>query len=363
MAQVTRKRLIGALLLIVAVTTGMTSCRRGGDSQQTNDSTAEEVVPVAAVQTVPLRRERIEETLVAYGTVMAAPGESRTFSVPFESRVLRVLVVDGQRIASGTPLIEIEPSPDTRLAIDHAENEHRAAQEDLTLIQERTELKLATKEDLTQAKERLREAETQLASLKERGVDGARALCADATGVVTRTLVQPGQIVPAGEPLLETIGEDEFTVRLGIENEDIEYVQPGQVVALENVDGLGGGAIEGRIRLITREVSPETRLVDVFVTPGPGAHLLLHQYVRGRIVISSAEGLVVPRAAVLPREGTQILYTIEDGHAVEHSVELGIENDNLLQVLGSDLQEGQNVVVIGNSQIHNGMAVRVEEHP
>jgi RND family efflux transporter MFP subunit len=322
------------------------------------DTRAEDSGPVALVKTAVLQHSRIEETLKAYGTVVAAPGEARTFSVPFECRVRKVLVAGGQILQPDTPLIEIEPSPETLLQFNQARNERDSATAQLKLLEQRLKLKLATRQDLLQAQLRVHDAELKVKSMEQRGVDGSRIIRADASGLVSRIAVQAGQIVPAGSVLLETIGANQITVRLGVESEDVGRLQPGQTVRLIPVDMPDTDAMEGHIRLITREVKADTRLVDVFVAPPENARLLLNEYMEGQIVIAAQDALVAPRAAVLPESDHYVLYTIEQHHAVKHSVRVGLQNSGEIQVIGTDLQAGQTVVTTGNSELQNGMAVQ-----
>lgn len=318
---------------------------------------------VAEVKTIPLKREQIESVLVAYGIVMAAPSETRTFSVPYESRVKRILVAGGQVIPANTPLIEVEPSPDTLLQLDQARNDRDAAKSTLLLVQQRLDLKLATRSDQLQAQQQLDAAELRVRSLESRGMDNPQTLSADAAGVVSDIAVQPGQIVPAGAPLLDTVGENQIVVRLGIETGDAGRVQEGQPVELRSVNAAKTETTPGKIRLVTSEVNPQTRLVDVYVTPDPAAQFFLNDYVQGKIVVTAHEAWVVPRAAVLPDEGNETLYTVEAGHAVEHTVTLGVENDQQVEVMGENLQAGEPVIVVGNSQLEPGMAVHESAHP
>jgi multidrug efflux pump subunit AcrA (membrane-fusion protein) len=109
-------------------------------------------------------------------------------------------------------------------------------------------------------------------------------------------------------------------------------------------------------------VDPATRLVDVIVTPSPDSKLLLESFVSGRMgkPSSSADGLLVPREAVLPDEdGGFTLFTIKDGHAVKHSVKVGIENDREAIVESNDLKEGDIVATVGNYELQDGMAVQL----
>lgn len=337
-------------LAVLALVVG---CQRG-------EQTPAESRVVAKVSVTPLRRDKIEETITAYGTVVPAPGEAETFSVPFECRVRKVLVTPGLAIAKDAPLLEIEPSPDTQLQLDQARSERDSAAAALKLLTQRVEMKLATRTDLLQGEQRVRDAELKLESLKKRGVDGSRAICADAPGIVSQITVQPGQIVSAGTALAETIGQNQITVRLGVEKEDVEHLQTGQAVRILPVNTTDGRVVDGQIRLITQQVNPQTRLVDVFVSPAAGAKLLLNEYVQARIVIAAHDALVVPWAAALPEDDHDTLYTVANGHAVKHTVTIGLQNDKQVEVTGQDLQEGQPVVVVGNSELSDGMAVETE---
>ncbi len=138
--------------------------------------------PVAAVQVAPLRMETVQDTLTALGTVEAAPGETQTFSVPFESRVEGVLAVSGQSVAARQALVEVEPSPDTQLQMDQARQERDAAKGRLEVVQQRQGMKLATRQDVLQAEQALQAAELRVSSLEKRGIDGKRVLQASGGG-------------------------------------------------------------------------------------------------------------------------------------------------------------------------------------
>ena len=68
----------------------------------------------------------------------------------------------------------------------------------------------------------------------------------------------------------------------------------------------------------------------------------------------------MPYAAVLPEEGKQILYTLRAGHAVRHEVQVLVQSLDRVQVSGEGLDPAEPVVVQGNYEVQDGMAVRVE---
>jgi membrane fusion protein, multidrug efflux system len=312
---------------------------------------------VVKVKVVPLTRERIEQTITAFGLVVPAADQVQTVSAPFECRVRREMVMLGQSVSIGAALIEIEPSPATRLELDQARRELATTQEELKLTEQRLELKLATQMELVEARQKAEAAALLVRSLQQRKVGPPHIIAADAAGVVSKLEVKEGQIVAAGDALLELAGEQHWDVKLGVEVEDQDDLKVGQSVRLYPTNDPDEKAIDGRIRLITRQVNPETRLVDVLVEPASSAGLLLGEFMRGVFTIASPEGLVAPREAVLPEEDHYVLYTVEDGHAVKHTVNIVVENGRQAQVTGEGLAEGQPAVVVGQSELQDGMSV------
>jgi multidrug efflux pump subunit AcrA (membrane-fusion protein) len=72
--------------------------------------------------------------------------------------------------------------------------------------------------------------------------------------------------------------------------------------------------------------------------------------------------LIVPRSAVLPNDGRYILFTVEKGRAKEHTVRVGLQNKNEVEVsMSTDLPSDAPVVTLGNYQLKDGMSVKVDE--
>lgn len=334
--------------------------RRASRSTSTEKTPSSQAGPVATVRVVSLTRQEIKETLVVYGTVISALGKTETFSVPFESQVQSVLVTAGQVVDANTALVAITPSPDTLLNLAQARAERDTARADLKLVQQRLKMKLTTQQNLVAANQKLQAAELKVKSMEDRGIDGRKIIRAKSKGLIRRIDVEPGQIAAAGTTLVEMIGQHQISVRLGIENEDIDALQAGQSVELYPVNAPEKRAAQGKITLITRQINPQTRLVDVFVTPHDDATLMLNEYLEARVVLASDHGFVVPRSAVLSQQGAHILYTIRQGHAVRHVVNIGLETPAQIQVRADDLHVRDPVVVVGNHELHEGMAVVVE---
>ncbi len=191
---------------------------------------------VASVRVMTLSKREIKETLVVYGTVVSALGKTETFSVPFQSQVHSVLVTAGQVVDANAPLVAISPSPDTSLSLAQARSERDSAQDSLKLVEQRLAMKLSTQQNLVTAQQNLQAAELKVKSMESRGIDGRKVVRSTSKGLISRIDVEPGQIVPAGTTLVEMIGQNQISVRLGIENEDMGSLRLGQTVELYPVN-------------------------------------------------------------------------------------------------------------------------------
>lgn len=316
--------------------------------------------PVVRVKAVPLTRELIQERLVAYGTVVAALGKSQVISVPFECHVLQAFVTPGESVETGKLLMQIEPSSQTQLLTKQARSELQAAEQAAQLAREGFNMKLTTRQDLNAAEQRLKTAQTALQTFIDRGSAEPSKLLATAPGVVTQINAQAGQTAAAGSSLLEIVGQKQINVRVGIEFEDIGYLHVGQDVLITPVHNGQGRQAAGKVQLITQQVNPQTRLIDVYVAPQADTKLMLNEYVRCQANLAAQQALVVPRSAVSPEEDHHVLYTVDHGRAIKHTIEIGIENDRQVQILGDTLEPGQLVAIVGNSELQNGIAVEVE---
>lgn len=318
--------------------------------------------PVPQVQVSKVERKTITETVIVYGSVVAQPGKTHSISIAFETRVRHILVAPGQFVQENDPLIEIELSPGAQVQFQQAKNAAEAARKELNQTQERFSLKLATNQELSAAEKTARDAEAQLTALQRAGAGGDNHIHSDMSGVIAKVDAQDGQIVPAGGPLVEIVAENEIEVKLGVEAEDLSAAQEGAPITIVPVNDPTAVKVQGRVRLVTRRIDATTRLVDVYVALPEATKLLLDGYVRGEIHRTEKDALVVPRSAVLPNESREFeVFTVANNRAVKHTVKIGAENSNELQVLADDLHPGDPVVTVGNYELEDGMAVEIKK--
>jgi RND family efflux transporter MFP subunit len=177
-------------------------------------------------------------------------------------------------------------------------------------------------------------------------------------GIISKRLVQPGQVVAAGAELLRLIRQGRLEWRPELPEAELARIPAGAAVILR--DG-AGQPVHGRVRAISPGVDTTTRTGTVYVElPEPGA-LKAGAFVEGRIVTSASQGLMVPSAAVVIRDGYAYVFTVDAGHVVHRRrVSVGASQGGQVEVLNG-LAAGQQVVATGAGFLGDGDTVRVVE--
>jgi multidrug efflux pump subunit AcrA (membrane-fusion protein) len=106
-------------------------------------------------------------------------------------------------------------------------------------------------------------------------------------------------------------------------------------------------------------VDPQTRLASAVAQPESISSLVPGSAVRARIVIAAhTNALTVPRAAVLYTDEQPFVFVAEGGKARRRPVTTGLVDDTRIEIL-KGLKAGESVVVGGNYELDDGMAVQL----
>ena len=323
---------------------------------KTNGSTA-------SVRVVPIKKGAVAENLVTYGKVIPSPGRAKILSIPYECQIKAIYVTQGQEVGKGGKILVIGPSPDTFLKLKTAISNYEATKALLKKVKERAALRLATNQELLQAEQAYENAKIILKNMRERGISKTVTIRSKSRGIVSRLFAHQGSMVRAGDPIIEIIAQDAFEACLGAEPEDAHLITPGCPVLLKAVTRPALKAVKGIVRSVSKSISPTSNFVNVFVSLPSPPPFMLNEYVRGEITVASEKGLVVPESAVFPEDGHYTLFTIKNGKAHLHIVDIGLQNSKEVQISGRNLKAGDLVVVLGNYELKDGMPVTVEKTP
>ncbi|MHB8911156.1 MAG: efflux RND transporter periplasmic adaptor subunit [Lysobacter sp.] len=175
-------------------------------------------------------------------------------------------------------------------------------------------------------------------------------------GIISKRLVQPGQVVAAGTELLRLIRDGRLEWRAELTADDLVRVQPGNRILLTARDGQ---RVDGSVRAVSPGVDADTRTGTVYADlPAPG-RLQPGTYLQGRIATGVGQVLTVPTASVVQRDGFPTVFTV-DANNTAHRVRVrtGASADGRVEI-AEGLKAGDAVVERGAGFLGDGDLVRI----
>ena len=177
-------------------------------------------------------------------------------------------------------------------------------------------------------------------------------------GLISKRLVQPGQVVGAGGELLRLIRQGRLEWRAELAEAELGRVKPGDRIQLTTRDGK---AVIGQVRAVSPGVDASTRTGTVYADLPDPQGLQPGTYLQGRIDTGIGQGLTVPAATVVQRDGHPNVFTV-DAKGIARRVRIrtgGIANGQVEVLEG--LKAGDAVVEQGAGFLGDGDSVRIVE--
>jgi len=169
--------------------------------------------------------------------------------------------------------------------------------------------------------------------------------------------VFPAQPMPR-EPVVTVADMDKVKVLVHLSEQDIGKVKKRQPAEIR-VDSYSDRSFKGIVTSVAPAVNPMTRKLKVEITiANPGHILKPGMFARVKIIVSEFRNvLLVPRLAVLEREGKKIVFTCENNRAEITNVLTGAEDEKNIEIK-EGLKEGDEVIVEGNYALLEGTKVK-----
>ncbi|HEY8428093.1 MAG TPA: efflux RND transporter periplasmic adaptor subunit [Sandaracinaceae bacterium] len=367
-----------------------------------------------SVESVPVRRARVTQTVLVSGRVL--PPAEVELTARIEAPVVEVLVDEGDVVQQGQVLARLD-----RAAAEAEAARARAvlARAEATLGRTRRIAPLLAQERLSSARVQRIEAERNLAQARALAASGALApsqlSAAEDAFARSESAARAAEIeltaTRGSERLVASAGVDEARAALRLAEERLAHstvsaplagtvlarnievgdtARPGAVLFRLAVDGeprllvepderflaqlaIGQRAIASadafpdrtfgaQVSFIAPSIDPERGTVEVRLSPTePVPYLRPNMTVSVEIQVGEeADALVVPTELVHDSASDAPWVWIEEGGVlVRREVQLGLRGDEDLQILGG-LVEGQRVLRVTDPRLRSGSRVRVE---
>ncbi len=265
--------------------------------------------------------------------------------------ITRVMFTDGQRVAAGTPLVQLEAREEDAGIIE-AQARLDQAQRQYDRFQALAERGIAPRVTAEAAEADLASARASLSAARARL--GDRVIRAPFAGVLGLTTVTPGTLISPGG-VIATL-DDTRTIRVDfpVPERYLSVLRPGLPLTA-TADAYRDEGFSGRILLVDSRINETTRAVTARAEfPNPSGRILPGMMLRVSVAQGQRSSPAAPEAAVQYEGQTAFVYRIAAGDRGETAqrieVQTGVVEAGFVEIL-SGIGVGDRIVGSGLNRI------------
>ncbi len=261
-----------------------------------------------------------------------------------QGQVQEIYVYEGQWVNAGQSLIKVKG--------DDVDADLKKAQSDFDSFSKLYAQGAIAKQDLLRYETELNRFKASKDNLLIR---------AKISGTIGAILVDPGDYVKAGDPILDLVKLDPLRVSYSIPERLIAKVKLGQPVTL-TTDAEADKVFNATVDFISPRVDPSTRTVLVRAKIlNPSSKIKANQFTRVKQTITDEQNaLLVREESIYLDQGQEYLYLAEGKIAKQVAVKTGLREKGKVQIL-EGIKAGDNVIYAGLHSIYPGANLVVVE--
>lgn len=361
---------LGAVLLGLLAS----SCPGTGASQRIETArTAKATRSVIPVEAQLPKRGSISEYLDINSRITA----ERSVQVTSQGtgRCLRVLAEEGEKVKAGDVLAELDRA-ELEAQLRSATAQLSKLASDFFRAEQMYKEGLGAKAEYDNARFAY---EQQQANVNQLQVQLSNmTVRAPISGVVTKKLVQVGQLVTSGTATYEIVDPNSFILVIDPSEQLLPRIKVGQKAKV-NVDAVQAGELEATVRKINPSVDPASGTIKVTLDfdPATKAKLRDQAFARVRLVMATRENaLLVPKDSIIEENARKYVFVVKDqpvdpvegpesgGVSSERiqvaeriEVETGLEDSASTEIV-SGLEDDVLVITVGQQTLKSGAEVK-----
>lgn len=341
--------------LLVCVAIAVAGCSGPANGTEEAKKESEETVRIP-VQTAAVRLGDVAATYEGTATLEAK--REATVVARTEGVLLELRAEEGDQVERGQLLARLDAERH-RLEVDQAKAQLKRLENEFKRMKELHEKQLVSSDQFERARS---EYESQKAAYNMAELElSYTEIRAPISGVVSKRMVKEGNWIQNQQALFEIDDFQPLEAKLHVPEREFSLLKPDFPVVLRT-DALPGIEFEGAVKRVSPVVDPDTGTFGVTVEiPNEDGALKPGMFVRARIVYDVRQGVpLIPRAALLSENGDASVFVVEDGMAKKTPIAIGYDDGAVVEV-ASGLDEGQQVVTIGQASLRDGTEVEVIE--
>ena len=348
------KQILIPAFLIVLIVLAYLKLKSNKEEIKAATTLASQTISEIPVKISTPKKGSINQQIFTTGTIGAI--EELNVLSETQGKVTKVYKNVGDYVHKDEVVIEVD---DETIAANVlvAEANYEQQKKDIERYKRLEQGEAIAKHDLEQAKIGLKKAEADLISAKKALRD--TKIKAPISGIINKRMVEYGQFIAGGMPVFEVVNTAKLKIWIKVPEKDIFKVNKGQEVNI-SIPAIPGKTYTGRINAIGEKADNAMRFdVEVILNnPNDSSHLKAGLFAEATIPVEATETIIIEKMALTGSRQNPSVFVIEGDKATKRDIITSESDDKYIEVV-KGLEEGEQVVVSGQLNLHDGDRVKV----
>jgi RND family efflux transporter MFP subunit len=272
-----------------------------------------------------------------------------------QGRVQSIYKNEGNWVKKGEVIAQVDDEL-MRAQLMVTEANHEKAKKDLERAKALSEGDAITQQQLEGLQLNAKAAEAKYTVAKKRLADAK--IKAPISGYINKMFLKEGGMIGATVPVCELVNIRSLKMTVKVDEEDVTRVKPGMEVKIKS----NGNQLNGKVVSVGKKADYALQYaVEIAIPENPDDQLKAGMVATAEFYfIDDYEGPVISHTALVSSTKNPQVYVLENDQSKLRSIKISHMSEDMIKVK-EGLNKGEKVIVAGQFNLNDGMAVKVIE--
>jgi len=272
-----------------------------------------------------------------------------------QGRVKSIFKKEGDWVKKGEIIAQVDDElMSAQLMVTQANLEK--ANKDLERAKTLSEGDAITRQQLEGLELNAKAAEAKYTVAKKRLADAK--IKAPISGYINKMFLKQGGMIGAAVPVCELVNIRSLKMSVKVDEEDVSRVTPGMEVKIKS----NGSQLSGVVVSVGKKADYALQYaVEIAIPENPDDQLKAGMVATAELLfVDELEGSLIPHSALVGSTKNPEVYIMESDKAILKSIKISHMSEDKIKVI-QGINAGEKVIVAGQFNLNDGMAVKVIE--
>lgn len=177
-------------------------------------------------------------------------------------------------------------------------------------------------------------------------------------GTILERSIDYGQVSQTGDVLFKLLRQNRLEWVAEVDASELAHIALGMPAQINTLEGK---TLTGKVRIVSPQLSAQTRLGTVHVLLDTNNYTAVNSYSTGKIITGSGKAIVIPANAIVIKDGKTYIFKIHNNKAEQVLVKVGRRNQNEIEIISDIIDVNDVLALDGAGFLNDGDSVAIKK--